>query len=39
MKYKSFLTLLKQQRNYHVQAQKDSKEIVKTVHVTSVVQL
>ncbi len=34
----SFLTLHRQQCNYHIQAQKGSKDIVKTVHLTSVVQ-
>ncbi len=38
MKSESFLILHKQQLNYHVQAQKGSKNIVKIVHVTSVVQ-
>ncbi len=38
MKSKSFLTLHKQQRNYHVQGPEGSKDIVKIVFVTSVVQ-
>ncbi len=39
MKSESFLTLHKQQRNYYtmIKAQKGSKDIVKIVHVTSVV--
>ncbi len=37
-KFESFLTLHRQQHNWHVKAQKGSKDIVKMVHVTSVVQ-
>ncbi len=38
MKSESFLTLHRQQHNWHVQGQKGGKDIVKIVHVTSVVQ-
>ncbi len=38
MKSESFLTLYRQQHNFHVQGQKGSKDIDKIVHVTSVVQ-
>ncbi len=34
----SFLTLHRQPGNYHIQAQKSSTDIIKIVHVTSVVQ-
>ncbi len=40
MKSESFLTLHRQQRNYHVQGPEGTKEdIDKIIHVTSVVQL
>ncbi len=38
MKSESFLTIHRQQSNWHVRGQKDSKEIIKIIHVTSVVQ-
>ncbi len=38
MKSKSFLTLHRQQWNFHVQGPKVSKDIIKMVHVTLVVQ-
>ncbi len=38
MKFESFLTLHRQQRNYQVQGPEGSKDIVKIVYVTSVVQ-
>ncbi len=34
MESKSFLTLHRQQWNYHIQGQKGSKDIVKIAHVT-----
>ncbi len=35
MKSENFLTLHRQQGNYHIQGQEGSKDIVKIVHVTS----
>ncbi len=39
MKSESFLSLHRQQRIYHIQDPEGSKDIIKIVHVTSVVQL